>query len=194
MAIKHIYATYDWKSIPLSSGDYKFCPYCATALTIQEIDERPRPTCPQCNYVQFKNPAPAISVLVADGDQVLLLQRQAQLGYGKWALPSGYIEYGEDFLSTAQREVKEETGLDVEILAILNVESAFLSPRLHFFTAYLLAHPIHSTESPPVPTPNQESMAIGWFPICGPLPDMAFEPDRALISAYAQGNLPSLPL
>ena len=51
----------------------------------------------------------------------------------------GFIEYDEDFLTAALREVKEETGLDVEIRSLLSVVSNFLSPRLHTLAIVLLA-------------------------------------------------------
>jgi ADP-ribose pyrophosphatase YjhB (NUDIX family) len=79
-------------------------------------------------------------VLIIEGDQVLLGKRLGEIGAGKWAIPSGYVEYDEDFLSAAQREVLEETGLQIQIEAIINVESDFLTPQQHILTAYLLAH------------------------------------------------------
>ena len=43
------------------------------------------------------------------------MRRANEPGKGKWATPSGYIEFEDDYLSTAAREAKEETGLDVEL-------------------------------------------------------------------------------
>lgn len=40
---------------------------------------------------------------------------------GKWALPAGYIDYGEDPRQAALREVKEETGLDARITRLIDV-------------------------------------------------------------------------
>jgi 8-oxo-dGTP pyrophosphatase MutT (NUDIX family) len=69
-------------------------------------------------------------VLIEKDGQVLLGQRSGSYGAGKWGLPQGFIEFDEDFLSAAIREVKEETGLDVEIRSIISVVSNFLSaPR-----------------------------------------------------------------
>ena len=58
---------------------------------------------------------------------------------GKWSLPGGFIEYDEDFLSGGIREIKEETGLNIKINAIISVVSNFLSPKLHTLVIILLA-------------------------------------------------------
>lgn len=82
---------------------------------------------------------------------------------GKWRLPQGYVEFDEDFLSAAIREVKEETGLDVEIRSILNVVSNALSPRLHTLAIILLAG-IRAGE----PRPGDDLETLEWFPPASP--------------------------
>jgi 8-oxo-dGTP diphosphatase len=52
-----------------------------------------------------------------------------------WCLPCGYIEFHEDYLTAARREVKEETGLEVEITALLSVASYFLRPDVDWSAA-----------------------------------------------------------
>jgi len=67
-------------------------------------------------------------------------KRGGHPGKGTWSLPSGYIEYEDDFLTTAIREMKEETGLDVEVSSIINVVSSFVAPGFHFLGIYVVAH------------------------------------------------------
>jgi hypothetical protein len=64
-----------------------------------ESDYLPRPACSNCGFVQHRNPAPTVSVLVVDEDRVLLGKRGGHPGKGTWSLPSGYVEYEEDFLA-----------------------------------------------------------------------------------------------
>ncbi|MBN2148147.1 MAG: NUDIX hydrolase [Anaerolineales bacterium] len=188
MSVLKVYADYDWKAAGIDQR-FRYCPHCARELQVAEVAQRQRATCPACGYVHYRNPAPAVGVLLVDHGRVFLGQRAYNPGAGLWALLSGYVEYDEDFLSAARREVREETDLEVELHAIVNVESAFLSPTLHFLAVYLLASPTGG-----VLALSDELTACGWFPLTGPLPSMAFRQDVDLIAAFASGDLPSIPL
>lgn len=194
MGLKQIWATYDWQQAALEDV-YRFCPLCRASLVVKEVAGRQRPFCPACGFIHFKNPAPGVSVLVVGERQlaatarVLLTKRDSDLGGTDWALPSGYIEYDEDFMTAAIREVKEETGLDVAIDSIINVESAFVSPRFHFLTVYMLAHVVGGKLQA-----GDDATAVDWFPLAGPLPKMAFAPDVAIIQQYAAGTLTQFPI
>jgi ADP-ribose pyrophosphatase YjhB (NUDIX family) len=121
-------------------------------------------------------------VIEKDG-YVLLGKRAGSFGKGKWGLPQGYIEFEEDFLTAAKREVKEETGLVVEIRAILNVVSNFLSPGIHTLAIILLAS-VKTGE----PRAADDLEALDWFPLSGPLPKMAFEADEHIIRRVREIN------
>ena len=153
-------------------GQFKHCPLCGTQLALKEKGGKQRPACPTCHFVQFRNPAPGAVVLIEKDGQVLLGRRSGSYGAGKWCLPMGFIEFDEDFLTAAIREVKEETGLDVEIRSILSVVSNFLSPRLHTLAIVLLARVIGGELRA-----ADDLEAVEWFPLSEPLPEMAFEAD-----------------
>jgi mutator protein MutT len=53
------------------------------------------------------------ALIVCDG-KILLEKRKNDPGKGKWSIPGGLVELGENIEQTVIREVKEETGLDVE--------------------------------------------------------------------------------
>ncbi|WP_226037335.1 NUDIX hydrolase [Aquibacillus saliphilus] len=55
------------------------------------------------------------SVSIFNEDEVLIIKENKPTAIEKWNFPSGRIEYGEDILYSAHREVKEETGLDVKL-------------------------------------------------------------------------------
>ncbi len=64
---------------------------------------------------------PAATVFVSDGSgKVLLVKR---VDNGLWALPGGVIEFGESASMAAIREVKEETGIDVEVTGLVGIYS-----------------------------------------------------------------------
>lgn len=188
MPLKQIYIAYD-RQAPAPADPYRYCPHCQTALQLQEIDHIPRSVCPACGFIHFRNPAPAVCLLIVKDGCVLLGKRRGDPGKGKWATPSGYIEYDDDFLTTAVREAREETGVDVEINAILNVTSSFQSPRYHFLAVYLLASVVGGEL-----LAGDDLEAVAWFPLSGPFPELAFPEDADLLAAYAQASLTGLPV
>lgn len=187
MGIEQVYAHYT-RAEGTAEG-YSYCPLCGSRLVVTECEQWLRPACPSCGFIQHMNPAPTVSVLVVDGDSVLLGRRGGEPGRGTWSLPSGYVEYEDDFLSTAIREVKEETGLDVELHGILNVMSSFVSPRYHFLGIYLLARVVGGELRP-----GDDLEAVEWCPLGGPLPGMGFQEDVDVIATYAAGRHAGLPV
>jgi 8-oxo-dGTP diphosphatase len=175
---KQVFFTYD-RNEEGDSALFKYCPMCATQLAQKENAGKQRPTCPSCGFVQFRNPVPGVVVVIDHEGYVLLGRRQGGYGEGKWGLPQGYIEFDEDFLSAAKREVKEETGLDVEIRSVLNVVSNLLSPRLHTLAIVLLASVVGGELRA-----GDDLETLEWVPISGQLPKMAFEADEYIIERY----------
>ena len=62
-----------------------------------------------------KNPVPAVDIIIEmeNGRLVLIDRLNPPRG---WALPGGFVDWGESLEQAAVREVKEETGLDVELI------------------------------------------------------------------------------
>jgi len=183
MQIKQFFSAYDVGE-NTHHEKFKFCPICGIQLSLKEKGRKIRLACANCGYVQYRNPVPGVVVVIEKNEQVLLGRRTGSFGNGKWGLPQGYIEFDEDFLTAATREVEEETGLKVEIRSILNVVSNFLSPRLHTLAIVLLAR-FKSGE----PRAADDLDALEWFPLEGPLPDMAFEADEFIIRRIQETNL-----
>ena len=66
-------------------------------------------------------PTPAVGVVCFRGDEVLLIRRGRPPRQGQWSLPGGRIEPGERALDAALRELVEETGVQAEILGLVDV-------------------------------------------------------------------------
>lgn len=66
-------------------------------------------------------PFVGVGVVVWRGPELLLIQRGKAPRYGSWSLPGGRQKLGETVREAAQREVKEETNLDVEITDLIDV-------------------------------------------------------------------------
>lgn len=61
------------------------------------------------------------SVSIINDDKVLMIRENKPTAFSKWNFPGGHIEYGEDILYSARREVKEETGFDVNLIGTTGI-------------------------------------------------------------------------
>ncbi|CAK9149072.1 unnamed protein product [Ilex paraguariensis] len=82
-----------------------------------------------CAMSKFASPSPKVGVAVflLKGNSVLLGRRRSSIGHNTFALPGGHLEFGESFEQCASREVKEETGLDIEQVELLTVTNNVFS-------------------------------------------------------------------
>lgn len=107
---------------------FVWCPRCRAKMGVGLEGGIERPTCPDCGFVQYLNPAPGAGVVLLRDGKVCLVQRRFEPKSGQWTLPTGFMEWDETVEQTAVREVKEETGLDVDLTGLLAVESGILPP------------------------------------------------------------------
>jgi len=68
-----------------------------------------------------KNPLVGVGGVVIRHNRVLLVRRKREPLKGEWSIPGGLVELGEELAQAARRELKEETGLDVEPLKVIAV-------------------------------------------------------------------------
>jgi len=98
--------------------------------------------CPRCGYVtpRHRNPVPTVDIIIEYGNQGLVLIERAQAPWG-WALPGGFVDYGESLEDAARREAREETGLEVTLLGQFHTYSdPRRDPRQHNISTVFVAH------------------------------------------------------
>jgi 8-oxo-dGTP diphosphatase len=95
---------------------WRFCPICGEAIEKRED----RVECPACGYVGYANAVPGAEAVCLDADGRVLLGRRANdPGAGLWDLPGGFLHEDELPVDGLRREVREETGLELELLDFL---------------------------------------------------------------------------
>ncbi|SKB13429.1 ADP-ribose pyrophosphatase [Planktothrix sp. PCC 11201] len=90
----------------------------------------------------YRNPAPTVDIIIELSDRparpiVLIERKNPPFG---WAIPGGFVDYGESVETAAIREAKEETGLDIELIEQFYVYSdPSRDPRQHTLSVVFLA-------------------------------------------------------
>lgn len=105
-------------------------------------------------------PQIAVGAIVIHDDALLMVQRANDPGNGLWSLPGGRVEHGEFLADALRREVKEETGLEVEVgelAGILEVPG----DDLHY--VILDYHAV--VTGPPEPRADGDAGDVAWVPL-----------------------------
>ena len=89
--------------------------------------------------LKYRNPAPTVDVIIELADKGIVLIERKNPPPG-WALPGGFVDYGESLEEAAVREAEEETGLQVELIGQFRAYSSpDRDPRQHTITNVFLA-------------------------------------------------------
>jgi ADP-ribose pyrophosphatase YjhB (NUDIX family) len=106
--------------------EFRFCPRCATELELRPSHppDPARLACPSCGFVHYENPAPTVQAWIERDGRLLALRRGQEPLQGEWNMPGGFVEAGESGPEAIVREVREETGLEVEAEEVLGIFSS----------------------------------------------------------------------
>jgi len=116
-----------------------------------------------------RNPVPTVDLIVETEPGTVLLIRRKNRPHG-WALPGGFVDYGESLEAAAVREAREETGLDVELLRQFHAYSdPSRDTRMHTITVVFVAR------ASGTPAAGDDAADVDVFTSATLPPDMAFD-------------------
>ncbi|MDD5555818.1 MAG: NUDIX hydrolase [bacterium] len=141
-----------------------------------------RVRCPSCGteFLSREHPVPTVDILirrVKEGREAVVLVRRKNPPHG-WAIPGGFLEYGERAEDCAVREALEETGIEVTLTGLLGVYSdPSRDPRVHTVSA------VYTAEGEGEPRADSDAAEAGIFAEDELPSEIAFD-HRAILSDY----------
>jgi len=131
----------------------------------------------------MKSPRLAVDAVVVTKSGVVLVKRKNPPFRGRWALPGGFVRYGESVEKAILREVEEETGLKVKIEGIVGVYSdPGRDPRGHVVSICFRARPTGGRLAA-----GSDAAEVGVFSKI-PWGELAFDHAKILIDAgFSEG-------
>ena len=120
--------------------------------------------------MDYKSPKLTVDGALIEDKKILLIKRKNEPFKNKWALPGGFVEYGETVENAVKREVFEETGLITDILELIGIYSdPKRDPRGHTVSVvYLLEKREGSIKS------GDDATEAKFFSL-DKLPEMSFD-------------------
>ena len=131
--------------------------------------------CPQCDTTieTWRNPIPTVDIIIRVDAEIVLIKR-SNPPYG-WALPGGFVDYGESLETAAAREALEETGLTVNNLQQFRAYSEPMrDPRQHTISYVFTATANGKPEA------GDDAAAVQLFPISKLPSPLCFDHEQIL--------------
>jgi ADP-ribose pyrophosphatase YjhB (NUDIX family) len=135
--------------------------------------------CPKCqNEIEvFRNPIPTVDIIIEIESKGIVLIKRKNPPYG-WAIPGGFVDYGESLEEAALREAKEETNLDVELKRQFHTYSdPIRDPRHHSISTIYIA------KGKGVPQAKDDALETGIFNESNLPDEIAFD-HRSILKDY----------
>jgi 8-oxo-dGTP diphosphatase len=135
--------------------------------------------CPRCqNEIEmYQNPIPTVDIIIEINSQGVVLIRRKNPPYG-WAIPGGFVDYGESLEAAARREAEEETSLEITSLRQFHTYSdPRRDPRHHSISTVYVAKAVGT------PAAKDDALEIGIFKRSDLPEDIAFD-HRQILEDY----------
>lgn len=135
--------------------------------------------CPKCqNEIEiYRNPIPTVDIIIEIESKGIILIKRRNPPYG-WALPGGFVDYGESLEEAALREAKEETNLEVHLLKQFHTYSdPNRDPRHHSISTVYIA------KAKGIPKAQDDAIELGIFHESNLPEEIAFD-HRLILNDY----------
>lgn len=133
---------------------------------------------------RYKNPVLTVDGIVRKNKELLLIRRKNDPFKGKWALPGGFVNYGETVEAAVMRELEEETGLNTEITSFFGVYSdPDRDPRGHMISI------VFELEARSGQPKGGDDAAEARFFNIDMLPELAFDHDKIIHDYLSEVSL-----
>jgi ADP-ribose pyrophosphatase YjhB (NUDIX family) len=107
---------------------FTYCPSCGKQGTVQKQNDTDY-ECGSCQWHFWNNAKAAVgAVLVRDDGKILLVVRDREPQKGKYCMPGGFVDFGEDALTAIKREAMEEIGVIITSAEIIGTYSNIYNP------------------------------------------------------------------
>ena len=135
--------------------------------------------CPKCqNEIElFQNPVPTVDIIIEIETKGIILIRRKNPPYG-WAIPGGFVDYGETLEEAALREAKEETDLDVKLIKQFHTYSDPNRDQRHHSIST-----VYIAKAEGTPQARDDAADIGIFNEPGLPDEIAFD-HRSILRDY----------
>lgn len=135
--------------------------------------------CPKCKseIEIYQNPIPTVDIIIEVGSRGIVLIKRKNPPYG-WAIPGGFVDYGESLEKAAMREAKEETSLDVKLIRQFHTYSdPKRDPRHHSISTVYIA------KAKGIPKARDDALEFGMFNETNLPEEIAFD-HREILKDY----------
>ena len=165
--------------------EFRYCPRCAAELGLRPSagPDPDRLTCPSCGWVHYENPTPTVQAWIDRDGSYLALRRDEEPLKGEWNMPGGFVEAGESGPGAITREVAEETGLEIEVVAPIGIFASTYGDGAEAKPIFDVAYRcrIKGPDDGAALAISAESSEARWFPLAE-FPRPAFAGERQALA------------
>jgi ADP-ribose pyrophosphatase YjhB (NUDIX family) len=135
--------------------------------------------CPRCKHEieVYRNPIPTVDIIIEIESKGIVLIKRKNPPYG-WAIPGGFVDYGESLEKTAVREAKEETNLEVKLIKQFHTYSDPRRDQRHHSIST-----VYIAKAKGKPKAKDDALKIGIFNESN-LPDKIAFDHRSILKDY----------